>query len=228
MVLEQLETEMLRQPLEFRVYLPACYSQQPERRYPVLYLIHGQSYNDDQWDRLGADEVIDALVREGETVPFLIVMPRDRVWTQPGEDHFGEAVVDVLLPYIDATYRTLPERKYRAVGGLSRGASWAIHFGLKNWELFGNIGGHSPPVFMGDVAFIKRWLDAIPLEEMPRIYLDIGINDRPEIMDSAVWFENLLTQRNISHEWHLFNGYHEEAYWQAHVEHYLRWYAQDW
>jgi enterochelin esterase-like enzyme len=228
MELGQLDTELLREPLDFRVYLPPCYTAQPDRHYPVLYLIHGQSYTDDQWHRLGVGEVADRLVGAGELAPFLIVMPRDREWSQPDADPFGRAVIEVLLPYIDETYRTIPERPYRAVGGLSRGASWAIHFGFKYWQLFGGIGGHSPPVFWADVPHMKRWLDEIPAEDMPRIFLDIGENDRPEIKESALWFENLLTQRNIAHEWYLFSGYHEEAYWQAHVEQYLRWYAAEW
>ena len=63
---------------------------------------------------------------------------------------------------------------------------------------------------------------------MPRIYLDIADKDRPEIADSATWLEGLLTQSGIAHEWHMFIGEHEEKYWQAHVEEYLRWYSQDW
>jgi enterochelin esterase-like enzyme len=177
---------------------------------------------------LGVDEVLDRLVAEGEIEPFLIVMPRDREWSQPDVDPFGKAVVESLVPIIDRDYRTLPERSFRAVGGLSRGASWAIHLALKNWDLFGGVGGHSPPVFWSDVPYIKQWLAEIPEESMPRIWLDIGENDRPEIMESARWFENLLTQRNIPHEWFMFTGYHEEAYWQLHLEQYLRWYAQDW
>ena len=228
MDLGSLESDLLRQPLEYRVYLPPCYAQQPERSYPVLYLIHGQSYTDDQWDRLGVDERTDQLVRSGEVAPFIIVMPRDREWSQPDVDPFGQVFIEVLLPYIDETYRTLSDRQNRAVGGLSRGASWAIHFGLKYWQLFGSLGGHSPPVFWNDVPKIKKWLDEIPPESMPRIFLDIGLNDRSEIKDSAVWFEKLLTQRNIAHEWYLFTGYHEEAYWESHVEQYLRWYAAEW
>ena len=228
MELGQLETSLLRQPLDFRVYLPPCYAQQPERRYPVLYLIHGQSYTDDQWDRLSADEIADRLIATSQAAPFLIVMPRDREWSQADVDPFGQAVIEALIPHIDQAYRTLPEREQRAVGGLSRGASWAIHFGLKYWQLFGAFGAHSPPVFWSDVPQIKKWLKAIPKEAMPRIFLDIGKNDRPEIMESAAWFEKLLTQRSIPHEWYLFGGYHEEAYWQAHLEQYLRWYTAEW
>ncbi len=223
-----LSTELLPEPLDFRVYLPPCYDEQPEHRYPSLYLIHGQSSNDDQWDRLGADETAGALIAAGEAPPFLIVMPRDRRWSQPNEDHFGQAVVEVLIPWIDRHYRTQPEREYRAVGGLSRGAGWAVNLALSHWELFGSLGAHSLPVFWIDTYHIKEWLNAIPVGKMPRIYMDNPNNDRPEIMKSSQWFEKLLTQRGISHEWHLFNGYHEEKYWQAHVEQYLRWYVEGW
>lgn len=224
----ELVTDLLSKPLEFRVYTPPCYRHDTRARYPVLYLIHGQSFTDDQWDRLGADESADALISAGEIPPLLIVMPRDRLWSQPDKDGFGEAVVQALVPWIDSHYPTLTERKYRAIGGLSRGAGWAVHLALRHWELFGILGAHSLPVFWSDVPYIKEWLDHIPYEQMPRIYLDIGDKDRTEIMESAVWFENLLTKRGIPHEWHLFAGYHEERYWQSHVEQYLRWYAENW
>lgn len=228
MVLRSLDSDLLTKPFDYRIYLPPCYDQQPERRYPVLYLIHGQSYNDDQWDRLGADEIADRLVASGELPPFLIVMPRDRIWGQPSEDNFGRVLVETLIPLIDSTYRTLPDRAHRAVGGLSRGAGWALHLALSHPELFGAFGGHSLPVFSEDTRYIRGWLDNMPPGMLPRIYLDIGEKDRPQILRSAIWFEELLTQRGIPHEWYLFPGYHEEAYWGAHLEHYLRWYAQDW
>jgi enterochelin esterase-like enzyme len=219
---------LLRLPLEYLVYLPPCYDQQADERYPVLYLIHGQNFNHDQWDRLGADQVADTLIASGDIPPFMIVMPRDRSWAQPTEDHFGQVVADQLVPYIDAHYRTLAERDYRAIGGLSRGASWAVHLGLSRWELFGAIGAHSLPVFWSDTSHIRQWLKAIPVDALPRIYLDVGDKERPSILKSAVWFENLLTEQGIPHEWHTFTGYHEEAYWQAHVVAYLRWYASGW
>lgn len=223
-----LRTRLLPLPLEYRIYLPPCYDQDEVQHYPVLYLIHGQNYNHDQWERLGAPAARDRLVADGEVASFIIVMPRDRNWDQPTEDNFGQVVVDGLLPWVDENYRTLPERRYRAIGGLSRGAGWAVHLGLSRWELFSALGAHSLPVFWADTPHIRTWLDAIPVDEMPRIYMDIGDKDRPEIMRSAVWFEDLLTQEAVPHEWYLFPGYHEEAYWASHVERYLRWYAQEW
>ncbi|MEJ2598446.1 MAG: alpha/beta hydrolase-fold protein [Anaerolineales bacterium] len=213
-------------PMKYRVYLPPCYDQFTHERYPVLYLIHGMNYNDDQWDRLGADDVADELIRKKEIHPFLIVMPRDRSWSQPDQDGFGQAVIDTLIPYIDENYRTLPDRAHRALGGLSRGASWTLHLGLSHWELFGALGMHSLPVFWADTSHVRQWLDAIPRDSLPRIFMDTG--DKDYLIRSTRWFENLLTQKNIPHEWYLFPGYHEEAYWSAHVEQYIRWYARDW
>lgn len=224
----EVRTNQLPLPLSYRIYLPPCYDDMESSRYPVLYLIHGQNYNDDQWDRLGIDETADALIADGEMPPLIIVMPRDRSWSQPTEDNFGLVVAEQLLPYIDQNFRTKTERSYRAIGGLSRGAGWALHLGFSRWEEFGAIGMHSLPVFHTDLPDIRAWLDTIPRQSLPRIYMDLGDRDRPQISKSAIWFEELLTEKRIPHEWHLYPGYHEEAYWQEHVEEYLRWYAQNW
>jgi enterochelin esterase-like enzyme len=214
--------------MEYIVYLPPCYDRQPDRRYPVLYLIHGQNYNNDQWIRLGVVEKADALIADGEIQPFIIVFPRDRSWAQPTQDMFGKVLVEGLIPKVDATYHTLPDRLHRAIGGLSRGGGWAVNLGLSNWELFGSIGADSPAIFWTDANRIRGWLDDIPPDELPRIYLDIGKDDGPTIMQATLWFEKLLTDKRIPHEWHLFPGRHEEAYWASHVEQYLRWYGQGW
>ena len=57
--------------------------------------------------------------------------------------------------------------------------------------------------------------------------MDIGASD-PNLMQAATWLEGLLTKYDLPHEWHMFTGEHEEEYWQAHVEDYLRWYTKDW
>lgn len=227
-VKKSLTTDLLRSPLEYRVYLPPCYAEQSNRRYPVLYLFHGQGYTDDQWDRIGVNEKADQLIAAGTIAPLIIVMPHDVSSAQPAETDFSRVIVEQLIPAIDRTYRTKAERLYRAVGGMSRGGGWAIHFGLTYWKIFGALGAHSPAVFHSDGLKLKALLDALPPDETPRIYIDIGERDRPEILEVANWFEGLLDQKDIPHEWHLFSGYHAEAYWSAHLEQYLIWYTQGW
>ncbi len=224
--IKSLHSALLPKPLAYRVYTPPCYDQNKTQRYPVIYLIHGQTYNDDQWDRLGIDETADELIASGELSPFLVVMPRDRVWKQPPENNFGKALISELIPEIDRSYRTIAKRNARAIGGLSWGANWAVHLGLTSWELFGAIGAHSLPVFSTDGPRLSTWLDAIPSDKLPRIYMDAGEHDR--WLHYTLWFESLLTQKGIPHEWHLFSGYHDEAYWSAHTRNYLLWYARRW
>ncbi len=222
------QTDLLKEPLDFRIYLPPCYDQLLDRRYPVLYLFHGQGFSADQWDRIGVDEKADELIAAGEISPLIVVMPHEIGSEPPTGSKFAQAIVEDFIPYIDATYRTLPDRANRAVGGLSRGGGWAVHFGISKWELFGALGAHSPGVFRADDLYIRKWLDDIPKASYPRIYIDIGDRDLPEILDSATWLEQLLNKKDIPHEWHFFSGYHNEEYWRAHLDSYLRWYTQNW
>lgn len=224
----EIESAHIEGGARVRVYTPPCYDEQPQRSYPVLYFLHGQSYNDDQWDRIGADEAADALIASGEVAPFLIVMPYYPSSRQPVDNPFDAAFIEEVIPWVEANFRVLAEREARAVGGLSMGGSWAIHFGLTRPDLFSAFGGHSPPVFVSEASDVDEWLAAIPDDLMPRIWLDIGDRDQAAILASVTWFEELLTEMGIEHEWHLFAGRHEEAYWSAHVAEYLRWYAQVW
>jgi enterochelin esterase-like enzyme len=191
-------------------------------------LIHGQGFQADQWDRIGADEAANELIASGEVAPFIIVMPYDNYSLRPSVGFFDEAFIGELIPWIDANYRTQDDREHRAIGGLSRGASWAIHFALTESDMFSAMGGHSPPVFIEEARKVIEWLDTIPDQQMPRFWLDIGDGDTMNIMDSTIFFESLLAERGIAHEWHIYPGDHSEEYWSTHVEEYLRWYSAEW
>jgi enterochelin esterase-like enzyme len=223
---EEGKLESTDPPQEYLIYLPPCYDEKKDNRYPVLYLLHGQTYTDDQWIRLGAADVIDNLIHSGEIMPFIIVLPDDRYWNLEAGPGFGERLVDHLIPYIDRTFRTLPDRNHRAIGGLSRGAGWALRLGLTRWELFGTIGLHSLAVFQKDESQIADWLAEIPPSSQPRVFMDIGDNDRELVTASQV--EAQFNQHGLTHEWHLYSGAHTEEYWSAHLEEYILWYAEGW
>jgi enterochelin esterase-like enzyme len=213
-------------PQEFLIYLPPCYSESDSNGYPVLYLLHGQTYTDDQWIRLGAATHADRLIHSGEAPPFILVFPDDHYWNLAPGPGFGKRLINDVIPYVDANYRTLADREHRAIGGLSRGGGWAIQLGFKNYELFGMIGLHSPAIFKDDSPYLETWLRAIPPESRPRLWFDIGDNDKE--LGSGRVLEEMLTRYSYLHEFHMYSGDHSEAYWSLHVEEYLRWYAEAW
>ncbi|MFN8462796.1 MAG: alpha/beta hydrolase-fold protein [Anaerolineales bacterium] len=218
--------ESTKPPQSFFIYLPPCYEEKPDKRYPVLYLLHGQTYTDDQWIRLGAVDVANELLLNGEIMPFIIVFPDDHYWNTPAGTTFGSRLVNDLIPYIDETYRTIPDPRSRAIGGMSRGAGWALQLGLTRPDLFGVIGLHSLAVFQRDSSKVAGWIQAIPAASRPIIFMDIGEKDQE--LTSAKKIENLFTQYDLPHEWHLYSGAHTEEYWSAHVKEYIRWYASQW
>ncbi len=94
------------------------------------------------------------------------------------------------------------------------------------WERFFAIGCHSFDSFREVVNEAPLWFKEIPEEDLPRIYIDMGVLDVN--LDPAKVFENRLTKYRIPHEWHIFLGTHNEEYWSLHVGDYLKWYAEMW
>jgi enterochelin esterase-like enzyme len=223
---EQGALDSFKPAQQFLVYLPPCYDEEHDQRYPVLYLLHGQTYTDDQWVRLGAVRVMDQLILSGEIKPFIIVFPDDRYWNLVAGPGFGDRLINYVIPYIDENYRTLADRDQRAIGGMSRGAGWSLRLGLTHPDLFGFIGLHSLAVLQKDASRLRNWIPPIPPASRPLIYMDIG--DRDQELSMARQVELQFNDYDLTHEWHLYSGAHTEEYWSAHVEEYIRWYAEQW
>ncbi len=108
------------------VYTPPGY-EAATSRLPVLYLFHGGGDSDDSWPTVGrAGAILDNLIAAGKAVPMIVVMPAGHTSTtfhlapgvRMGHDAFNEDMIKVVLPYIDAHYRTLADRDHRAIAGL--------------------------------------------------------------------------------------------------------------
>jgi len=219
-------------PTAFIVYLPPCYDHFTVRHYPVLYLLNGIPSPTDpfpigeQWVRLGAPEAADELIHSGQSVPFIMVFPEDRYWNLDLGTRFGQYLLNDVIPYIDGHYRTPADRPHRAIGGLSRGGGWAFQLGTTRPDLFSSLGLHSPAIFGEDRARLNHLVRDMPPELWPRLYIDTGDNDLE--FEFNIRLESLLTDYGILHEWHLNTGAHDEAYWSAHVDEYIQWYAEGW
>ncbi len=222
-----IDSVLLNEELYYSVYFPPCYSEEKPSGYPVLYALHGQNFNDGMWIDLGAAETADTLILNGSAEPFLIVMPYEEFFFRKAEGNgFPRALTEEIIPWVEGNLNVCTESVCRAIGGISRGASWAMRIGLAEWDFFGSIGAHSMPTFNGDIGNLPEWLNEIPHGEEPRIYLDTGRFD-PEVKN-AFRFENVLNEKGIPHEWHLNEGLHNEEYWEEQMETYLHWYAKGW
>jgi len=212
--------------LNFQIYLPPCYQADPEKRYPVLYLLHGLSYDEEQWLQIGLVQEMDSLIVNGIIAPFLVVLPHEARFNPPQTSGFDDALMLELVPWIDEQFQTLSEKPFRALGGLSRGAAWAVHIGFTHHQQFASIGAHSLPIFEADSGNLNAWLTSIPHADLPTFYIDIGRSDQE--VQSALEFANQLDAHHIPHEWHLFNDGHTQTYWFNHLQGYLKWYARNW
>jgi diacylglycerol O-acyltransferase / trehalose O-mycolyltransferase len=141
-----LKTDALRTPTRVRVLLPDGYAEHPTRHYPVLYLLHGGFDNYASWTDKGAAEQITA------GAPLIVVMPDDgnggwytnwRNGGRGGPPLWETYHIRQLMPWIDATYRTIPERQGRAVAGLSAGGFGAMSYAARHPDLFAWAGSYS-------------------------------------------------------------------------------------
>ena len=138
------------------VYTPPGYDQETKTRFSVLYLLHGSGDNDATWAVLGrAHLILDNLLAQGKVKPMIVVMTDGHAYiphlgggatpnlTSRNVDDFGRDLLEDVLPFIEAEYRTKKERSHRAIAGLSMGGGQSLTVGLNHLELFAWVGGFS-------------------------------------------------------------------------------------
>jgi enterochelin esterase-like enzyme len=222
-----LPSQLLGTDLEYSIYLPPCYDANSPAGYPVLYLLHGQSAINDFWLDLGVDALADGIITRSESQPFLIVMPVEKNFLADiGDTQYPQAIAEELVLHIDQNYDTCTDRECRAIGGISRGAAWAVNITFSYPALFAYIGVHSPAVFSADLARLPVLLKNDPHGLRPVIYLDSG--DQDAYLKSAKDLEAILMQYGVPHEWHQNIGAHNFEYWLDHAAEYMQWYASHW
>jgi len=141
-VLESLkmDSKMMPDPVNYTIYLPPDYGTS-QRRYPVVYLLHGFSDNDMGWIQFGeANMTADQAIANREIPPMIIVMPDGGVtWytdDYKGKEPWAEMFVNEFIPYIDANYRTRPKKEFRGISGLSMGGYGSLHTAMRNTDIF--------------------------------------------------------------------------------------------
>ncbi|MBI3969776.1 MAG: hypothetical protein HY332_00685 [Chloroflexi bacterium] len=235
------DSPALGRSMPYRVYLPPNYDapERAGRRYPVIYLLHGVSGRYDEWSGYGVDQVANDLLADGKFAHTIIVMPQGGMgyWmNQDGGTFWGDYVARDLVEHVDATFRTIPKREARAIGGLSMGAHGAMQLALNHPDVFGIAGAHSPsirsqesaPAYFGtNGGFARRdpisLVRDLTLSPPPVIWIDTG--DKDAWRWSAEALREALLERGWAHEWHVFPGEHDGWYWGDHIWDYLQFYS---
>ena len=145
------------------VYTPPDYDKNPKKRFPVLYLLPGYNDNETGWGHQGcAGLIMDNLIAEGKVTPFIIVMENSAIKLPPGFvphgpppaggpprgggrgmfdfSPFEHALMEDVIPFIDANFRTLADQPHRAMAGLSMGGMQTRAIAPAHLDTFSYIG----------------------------------------------------------------------------------------
>jgi enterochelin esterase-like enzyme len=228
------------------VYLPPDYDVQTKTRYPVLYLQHGGGEDETGWIRQGrANFILDNLVASGSCKPMIVVMAYGyaRRAGQPAPDltgkplgspemmkamqemaaAFEDDVTQALIPFVDASYRTITDRDHRAMAGLSMGGMQTFQVTLNHLDLFSHIGGFSgaggPLVLGGEkldpkTAYGGAFADpAAFAKKVHLLWLGVGTEEPERMRDGIRRLHASLTEAGIQHVYYESAGTDHE--WQT-------------
>jgi len=228
---------------EVRVWLPPSYAR-GERRYPVVYLLHGFPGGVDDWfSRAHAAEIAAALVDSGAIPEAILVCPDGAhglltrtMFANAADGTFplADFVARDLVAWTDSVYRTVAEPRARAIVGLSDGGTAAFNLVRDHGDVFGAAAAHSAEFRLrygfglrrtvGPEADAGPHLAALsPLETFRHrlpppgavLYFDCGLDD-PALADNRA-FHALLDSLHVVHTYREFPGTHTWSYWRAHL-----------
>ncbi len=206
----------------FKIYLPPCYAEQPDARYPVFYFVPGRGGGPGSWFSAGANSIADQLILDNKLPPFIIVATENT-----DNDPQATVIYDDVLPYIEGQYRVLSERRYRAAAGASLGGIAAYRLGFQHPESFSSVGMFGSGAISGEEKQIRAWLEAVPADLKLRVFMDTGEGD-PLMLERARVMDSLLDEFSIPHVLHVGDGAHTMDYWVSNLEMYFLWAAEEW
>jgi len=237
---DEIASKAVGKTLKVNVLLPDGHGAD-DRRFPVVYLLHGYAGDYSQWQKIGIE-------KEAAGLPVILVMPDggNSFYVNHHEDPQGkwdDYITQELIAHVDSKYRTVPERSSRAISGLSMGGYGALMLGFRHPELYAAVASHSGAVSVpgtsvqGEIAEqiskifgppgsetrksydLVASIEALPKEKRPALYLDCGSRDF-----LLEWNRNLvrkLSELKLDYEYREVPGGHDFGYWKANVRYSL-------
>ena len=196
-----------------------------DKKYPVLYLLHGIGGDEKEWLNGGTPQIIlDNLFAEGKIKPMIVVLPNGRAMKDdratgnimaPDKVQafatFERDLLDDLIPFIEKTYPALTDRENRAIAGLSMGGGQSLNFGLGNLDKFAWVGGFSsaPNTKMPEVLVPN------PEETKKKLkLLWISCGDKDGLITYGKRLHEYLLKKKVPHVYYLEPGGHDFKVWK--------------
>jgi enterochelin esterase-like enzyme len=240
-------SQTLGRDWRYNVYLPDGYDHS-DLRYPVLFMLHGYSENENAWVSKGhINAVADRLIGSGDISPVLIIMPGSGDnWYLDLKEKIETAFIKDLLPEVERTFRVIPEREGWGIGGDSMGGYGALRFILKYPEHFGAALLMSPAIYVpeppstssarkGDVfgnpfdpaawqcVNYPSLLDGFFARRLPiALYINSGDHDDFEIESQIGPVYKLMREHKFPVAMRVTAGIHDFAVWRAELPDALR------
>jgi predicted alpha/beta superfamily hydrolase len=239
-VLAPLEIPGLGRMRTIRIYLPPGY-ERSSARYPVLYLHDGQNLFDAATGFAGEWEVDESLNRLAKSASLSVIavgidnggehrLQELTGWDNPEHGKaegaaYVDFIVDVVKPWIDRHYRTLPDRAHTAIMGSSLGALVSHYALMRHPEVFGSAGLFSPSYWYAPASFVDA--KAKPLPRDTRLYIYAGTNEDPEMVANAMKMTSIVQAAGLPRanvRVHVVPGaVHNEAAWRREFPEAVSW-----
>jgi enterochelin esterase-like enzyme len=232
--------EALERDWDYTVYLPSGYRANGPR-YPVLYLLHGNNGNANDWITQGhLQTTVDALIEHKDIPPVVIVMPQGGTdWYVDRKEKMETAFFNDLLPEIEKNYAVVNQRAGRMIGGVSMGGFGALRYAMTRPQLFCGALLLSPAIYpeeppltsaarhvgvFGDRQFDLRvwhalnypaqWTRYINGPHRLPMFIGAGDDDLAIQADASTLYTNLRYAGNPA-ELHIIDGAHTWEVWSA-------------
>ncbi len=227
------------------VYLPPTYNTHiaQNKRYPVLYLLHGSPGQAHDWFTAGkANQSADTLIALGKIPELIMVLPDGNgrpgatsEWANSYDQRqlIESYVVNDVVKYIDSKYRTIPDAANRAIGGLSMGGFGAMNIAVHHPDIFGSVislGGYyyaEGGIWGNNAAYMQQNspADVLPAKKQAwklLFFLGAGTQDQPYYTDTQQ-FAQELSGLHIPYHLDIQQGYHSWTIWQTQMYNALLW-----
>ncbi len=219
----------------YRLYLPPDYAANTNRRYPVVYWLHGASGDSRQAINHGWVPRLDAAIRNGIAPPIIAILVESPnlsgyVDSKDGRLPVETVIVKDLIAHVDSTYRTIATREGRAIDGQSMGGAGSLRIGFDHPELFGTVSSTAAGIvdmsqqalsaaakegfqimYSGDMEYYKASTAWAIVEKNAdkirgRTNIRMIVGDNDRLMARNQWFDGLLTRLGIQHEFVISKG----------------------